>query len=117
MQQPAETTIISTQQNFDAYCWVNPVKMEFEDDRVIKILKKHKNARYKLTLLGFLFPASVKNNTEQIFITCIELSDVKKYLISGKIQGLLGIIHHNKINNCKERIKGQSVWINTTLEE
>ena len=59
--------------------------MEFEDDRVIKILKKYKNPRYKLTLLGFLFPASVENNTERIFITCIELSDVKKYLISGKI--------------------------------
>ena len=70
-------------------------------------------------LLGFLFPASVKNNTEQIFITCKELNDIKKILINSKIYWLLRIIDLNKINNWKEIIgvKGQSIWINTTLEE
>ena len=38
-----------------------------------------------------LFPASVKNDTEQIFITYRELSDIKKSLINSKICGLLGI--------------------------
>ena len=55
------------------------------------ILKKHKNVLYKLTPLGILFPASIKNNTEQVFITCRELNDVKKALINSKIYGLLGI--------------------------
>ena len=45
-------------------------------DRIINILKKHKNARHKLTPLGF-FSASVKNNTEQIITRCRELNDVK----------------------------------------
>ena len=41
----------------------------------------------------------------------------KKPLINSKIYGLLGIIDINKINNWKERVKGQFIWINTTLEE
>ena len=52
---------------------------------------------YKLTSLGILFPASTKNNTEQVFITCRELNDVKKALINSKIYGLLGIILLKKI--------------------
>ena len=72
------------------------------------MLKKHKNVWYKLTPLGTLFPASIKNNTEQIFITSRELNDVKKGLINSKIYGLIGIIDLKKINNWDE-IKGQSI--------
>ena len=42
------------------------------------MLKKHKNAVYKLTLLETLFQESIKNNTGQVFITCRELNDIKK---------------------------------------
>ena len=41
----------------------------------------------------------------------------KKPLINSKIYGLLGIIDINKINNWEEGVKGQFIWINTTLEE
>ena len=41
----------------------------------------------------------------------------KKPLTNSKIYGLLGIIDINKINNWKEGVKGQFIWINTTLEE
>ena len=99
MLEPAESVIIPSQQNFDFDGGLNPVKIELKDDRIINILKNHKNARYKLTPLSFLFPASVKNNTEQIFITCSELNDAKKTLINGKIYGLLRIIDFNEINN------------------
>ena len=63
-----------------------------------------------------LFPASVKNDNEQIFITWRELNDVKKCLIDGKIFCIVGDNWIKKINNWKER-KGQSLWINATLEE
>ena len=77
------------------------MKSELDDDRITNVLKKkHKNARYKLTPLGFLFLASVKN-------IC------KKSLING----ILGIINLNKINNWKEEVEVQSIWINTTLTE
>ena len=49
------------------------------------MLEKHKNVIYKLTPLGILFQASIKNNTEQIFITCKKSNDVKKALINSKI--------------------------------
>ena len=109
MAEPIETIIICAQQSFETTYGFNPIQIEIEDDRVLYVLKKYKNATYKLTLLGILFPASIKNDTEQIFITCRELDDVKKSLINSKIYGLLGIIDLKKI--------GQSLWINAMLEE
>ena len=80
------------------------------------MLKRYKNVVYRLTPLGILFPASVKNDTEQIFITCRELNNVKKALINSKIYGLIGITDLKKINDWEE-IKGRSLWINVTFEE
>ena len=37
---------------------------------------------------------------------------MNKSLINGKIYELVEIIDLNKINNWKERVKGQSIWIN-----
>ena len=56
------------------------------------MLKRYKNAVYRLTPIGLLFPASLKNDTEQIFITCRELNNIKKTLINCKIYGSLKII-------------------------
>ena len=67
-----------------------------EDNRVIKLLNICKNVIYRLTPLGILFPASIKNNTEQIFSTSRELNDVKKALINSKIYRLLQIIDLKK---------------------
>ena len=116
MAEPVETIIIGAQQNFVVAGGLNPVHIEIEDDRVLNELKKYKNAAYKLTPLEVLFPTSVKNDTEQIFLTCRELNDVQKCLINSKIYGLLGIIYLKKLNNWEE-IKEQSLWINATLEE
>ena len=87
MAKPAETIIIPAQQNLEVAGGLNSVQIETEDDRILNILKKYKNVRYRLTPLGILFPATVKNDTEQIFIIFRELNDVKKYLINGKIYG------------------------------
>ena len=81
----------------------------------LNILKKYMNVSYRLTPLGLLFPASIKNDTEQICITSRELNDVKKSVINSKIYGLLGI-DLKKINGWEE-IKGQSLSINATFEE
>ena len=59
-------------------------------------LKNIKMQDIKLTPLGLLFPASVKNDTEQIYITCRKLNHVKKSLINSKIYELLGIIDLKK---------------------
>ena len=63
----------------------------------MKYVKKiYKNVVYRLTPLGILFPASMKNNTEQVFIICRELN-IKKALINGKMYGLLGITDLKKL--------------------
>ena len=97
MQEPIETIIIRTQQNSEIVGGLNPIQIEIEDDRVVNMLKKHKNVTYKLTPLGTLFPASIKNDTEQVFIICRELNDVEKALINSKIYRLLGIIDLEKL--------------------
>ena len=74
MPEPIETVIIRAQQSFETAGGLNPVQIEIDDDRVLNIFKKCKNARYRLTPPGISFPVSIKNNTEQIFLTCRELN-------------------------------------------
>ena len=64
MAEPIETVIIRAQKRFEITAGLNPVQIEIEDDRILNILRKYKNVRYKLTLLGLLFPASIKIETE-----------------------------------------------------
>ena len=116
MQEPIETVIICTQQNSEIMGGLKTLFKQKSKIRVGYILKKDKNVLYKLTLLGILFQASIKNKTEQVFLTGRELNDVKKTLTNSKISGLLGIFDFKKINNWED-IKGQSIWINATLEE
>ena len=115
MLQPVETIIIRAQQNFDVVGGLNPVQIEIEDDRIINIFKKYKNVLYKVTPLGLLFPASLKNDTRQIFITGKELSGVKKSILSGKIY-IIAIINLNKISNWND-IKGQSIWVSVSFKD
>ena len=96
MEEPIETVIIRGKQNFKIVGRLDPIQIKNEDDRVVIILKRYKNVMYKLTPLGILFPALIKNNTGQIFITCTKLNDVKQALINSQIYGLLGIIDLSK---------------------
>ena len=79
MAEPIETVIICAQQSFEIAGRLNPVQIEIADHRILNMLKRHKNVVYRLTPLGLLFPASVKNDTAQIFITCRELDNIKRF--------------------------------------
>ena len=116
MLQPIESVIIRAKQNFDVAEGLNPVQIEVEDDRIINTFKKYKNVVYKVTPLGYLFPASLKDDTEQIFITGKELSWVKKSILNGKVYDLIAIIDLDRISNWIE-IKGQSIWISVALKD
>ena len=59
MAEPIQTVIVQVQQNFEIAGRLNPVQMKIEDKRVLDILK-NKNAAYKLTPVGMLFPESIK---------------------------------------------------------
>ena len=116
MREPIETIIIRAQQNFEVAGGLNSIQIEIEDDRIINTLKKYKNIVYKIMPLGLLFPATVTNNTNQIFITSKELNGVKKSLLNDKIYDLLAIIDIDKISNWSE-VKGQSVWTNVSFKD
>ena len=100
MAEPVEMIIIQAQQSFEIAGGLKQVQIRIEDDKVLNIIKRYKNVRYKLTPLGLLFP--VENDTEQIFLTCRELNDVKKSVINSKIYRLFGISDLEKINNWEE---------------
>ena len=116
MAEPIQAMVFHTQQSFEVVGGLNSIQAELEDDRILNALKRYKNVMYKVTPLGLLFPASIKNDTKQIFVTCKELNGVKKSILNGKVQDLLSIIDLDKINSWKE-IKGQSIWINTTFQD
>lgn len=81
MSEPIETVIICAQQNFEVAGSLNPVQIELENNRILNRLKKYKNVLYRIVPLAILFPATIENNTKQIFVTSRELNDVKKSLI------------------------------------
>ena len=96
MTEPTEMVIIRAQQSFQDAGVLNPVQIEIEDNWVVNIFEKYKNVLYRLIPLGILFPASVKSNTGQIFLTSREQNDFKRSLINSKIYGFLGIIDLKK---------------------
>ena len=116
MSQPIETVRIRAQQTFDLIGGLNPVQIEIEDDRIKNIFKKYKNVLYKVTPLGLLFPASLKNDPKKLFITGKELSGVKKSILNGKIYDLVTIIDLDKISYWKE-VKGQFIWISVSFKD
>ena len=63
-----------------------------------------------------LFPASVKNDTNLIFITADNLRGVKKAILNYEIYDILAEIDVSRINNL-EKIKGQSIWVNVQFKD
>ena len=86
--EPIETVIIRAQQEFDGLGGLNPIQIQISDDAVLNLLQKYKNVAYKLTSTGLLFPASIINDTNYIFITVNNLNGVKKGILNYKIYNI-----------------------------
>ena len=100
--EPKETIGIRGQQSFELHNQINPIQIAIDDDTTVNIFKKeHAKVYYKFMPMGILFPASVKNNKEQMFVTSRELNDAKPALINGKVVKLLVVINLNKIKISK----------------
>ena len=63
-----------------------------------------------------MFPASIKSETKQIFVTGKELNGVKKSILNEKMYDLVSIIDLDKIGNWSE-IKGHSIWISVAFKD
>ena len=94
--EPVGTLIIRAQQDFELHNQLNPIEIKIDGNQIINALKKYKGAKYHFTPIGFLFPSSVTNDTNQIFVTCRELNKTKIALINGKILNILGVINLDK---------------------
>ena len=116
MNEPIETLIVRGQPKMDLHYILNPTEIEIKNDRILNILKKHKNAQYKLTPICILFPSSVTNDTKQIFVTCRELNNRKVLLINGKIYSILCIINLDKASKW-EYIKRKSLWVREQIND
>ena len=114
--EPIETVIVRAQQNFDVVRGLNLIRIQITDDTVLNLLQKYKNVAYKITPPGLLFPTSIKNDTNHIFVTVNNLSRVKKGVLNYKIYNILASIDLNKIDKWEE-IKGQSVWTNVPFKD
>ena len=114
--EPVDTIIIRAQQDFDIDGGLNPVQIQLNDEKLLNQLKKYKNVVYKITLLGMLFPASIKNNTNLIFISANNLSGVKKAILIYKTYNILAEIDVSKIKNW-DKTKGQSIWVNVQFKD
>ena len=109
--ETVDTITIRAQQDFDIDGGLNLVQIQIRDDTILNQLKKYKNVVYKITSLGMLFPSSIKNDTNLIFITANNLRGVKKAILNYKTYDISAEIDVSKINNW-EKIKGQSIWVN-----
>lgn len=116
MQELLEISFVTGQEDFDLYVQLNPIQIKITDDIVINKLNKYNQIKYRFTPLGLLFPASIQNDANQIFLTCRELNKAKTALINGKIVSILGVTNLDKINEW-HKIKGKSVWINANFED
>ena len=116
MSEPIEKIIIRVQQDFDVDGGLDPIQIKIKDDNIKNLLKKYKNVIYKITPVGLLFPASITNNTDQIFILAKNLSRVKKSILNEKVSDILAVIDLNKINNWFD-IKGQPIWTNVAFKD
>ena len=94
--EPVGTIIIRTQQDFDIDGGLNPVQIQIRGDTILNQFKKYKNV-YKITPLGMLFPASIKRDTNLIFITANNLSGVKKAILNYKTYDILAEIDVSRI--------------------
>ena len=114
--EPVETVIVRAQKDFDVAGGLNPIQIQIRDDTVLNLLKKYKNIAYKITPIGLLFPATVTNDKNFIFVTANNISGVKKGILNYKTYNILAEINTDKINNWNE-IKGQSIWINVQFKD
>ena len=112
---PIDTIIIRAQQDF-VVGGLNPIQVEIKDSRIINRLTKYKNAAYKITPLGLLFPTSITNNTDHLIITSTEISGAKKAILIYKLYDLIADIDLSKISNWTD-IKGQSIWVNAQFKD
>ena len=116
MSEAVETLLIKALQNYDRYTILNPFEVNLRSNYLHQKINEYKGFVYEVILKNALFSPSIKNETQNIFVTCQNLNSSKKALINRKIYGLLGIINLREIKNW-DTIKGNSIYVNVKFDD
>ena len=110
MVEIIDTLLIKALQSYDKYTILNPLEIDIRSNYMTDKINNYKSYMNEVCIRNVLFSAGIKNETQNIFVTCYNLNSAKKALINGKIYSLLGIINLSEIKNWSE-VKGNSIYV------
>ena len=116
MVEIVDTIIVKALQSYDKYSTLNPLEINLNSNYLTKIIHDYKGFVFEIRLINVLFSANIQNETQNIFLTCQNLTSAKKALINNKIYYLLGIINLNEIKQWNE-MKGKSLYVNAKIDD
>ena len=116
MVEVIDTVIVKDLQSYDKYSTLNPVEINLNSKYMSKIIDDYKGLTFEVILINVLFSSSIKNDTQNVFITCQNLDSSKKALINNKIYGILGIINLREIKKW-DKMKCKSLYVNAKIDD
>ena len=116
MVEIVEKVLIKALQDYNNYTTLNPLDVNLNSNYLSKVIDDYKGFIFEVRLINVLFSANFTNDTQNIFITCQNLTSAKKALINDKIYYLLGIINLNEIKQWKE-MKNKSLYVNAKIDD
>ena len=91
-----DTLLIKALQSYDKYTILNPLEVNLRSNYLNQKLEDYKGFVYEVMIKNILFSSSIKNETQNIFVTCQNLNRAKKALINEKIYSMLDLINLKK---------------------
>ena len=113
MVEIVDKILVKALQNYDKYTTLNPLEVNLNSNYLSKIIHDYKGYIFEVRLINVLFSSNITNDTQNIFITCQNLTSAKKALINDKIYYLLEI---NEIKQWNE-MKGKSLYVNAKIDD
>ena len=80
MVEGIDTIIVKALQSYDKYSTLNPLDINLNSNYLNKIIHDYKGFLFEIRLINALFSANIQNETQNIFLTCQNLTSAKKHL-------------------------------------
>ena len=115
MTEISDTLLIKALQSYDKNI-LNPLDIDIRSNYMTEKINNYKGYMYEVCIRNLLFSAGIKNDTQNIFLTCHNLNSAKKALINGKRYSLLGIINLSEIKNWAA-VKRKSIYVSVKFND
>ena len=116
MTEIVETILVKVLQNYDRYTVLNSLEIDLHSNYLNQKINDYKGFTFEVILRNLLFSSSIKNDTQNIFVTCQNLNSAEKALINGKIYDILGVVNLREIKNW-ETIKLNFIYVNVKFDD